>query len=144
MAVCHSQNDGWVRVQDLDKLSDLRSTSGNLLWAEADVTDLTPEDVATIAEEFSLHPLAVEDATNDRQRPKLEPYDNHLFIVLHQLNEVESQLESAQLRVFRRGTLRPYDPSRGEEDHRRGQEEVESPPRPPRTGAAHLIHTLMT
>ncbi|MBB4853265.1 Mg2+ and Co2+ transporter CorA [Mycobacteroides chelonae] len=34
------------------------------------------------AEEFGLHPLAVEDAIDAHQRPKLERYGNTLFVVL--------------------------------------------------------------
>ena len=37
-------------------------------------------ELATIVEEFSLHPLAVEDAVAEHQRPKLDRYDSHLFM----------------------------------------------------------------
>ena len=36
-----------------------------------------------MAEEFGLHPLAVEDARKGHQRPKIEEYDDTLFAVLH-------------------------------------------------------------
>ena len=36
-----------------------------------------------MAEEFGLHELAVEDARNGHQRPKIEEYDDSLFAVLH-------------------------------------------------------------
>ena len=101
MAVCHSQTGtGWAEVVNLDDLSELRKMAGNLLWAEADVKDLTPEDISTIAEEFGLHPLAVEDAVSFRQRPKVEPYADHLFMVVHQLDQIEGQFEAAQLACF--------------------------------------------
>ncbi|HEX2050707.1 MAG TPA: CorA family divalent cation transporter [Actinomycetota bacterium] len=99
-ATSHSDDAGWTTVDDLDTLSELRARSDRLLWAEADVASLTPGDVATIAEEFGLHPLAVEDAENPRQRPKLEAYENHLFVVVHQLDEVDGQLEAAQIACF--------------------------------------------
>ncbi|WP_280889644.1 magnesium/cobalt transporter CorA [Streptomyces sp. LBL] len=35
-----------------------------------------------VTREFALHPLAVEDALNAHQRPKLEVYDDSLFVVL--------------------------------------------------------------
>jgi magnesium transporter len=100
MAVCHSTDEGWSEVHDLDRVSDLRKEQGNLLWAEADVANLTREDIETIAEEFGLHELAVEDAVHTRQRPKLETYDTHLFLVMHELNEEDGQLEAAQLASF--------------------------------------------
>lgn len=100
LAVCHSSTTGWTDVDDLATLSDLRSEHGNLLWAEADVSKLTQEDIETIAEEFGLHELAVEDAIHLRQRPKIDIYENHLFLVMHQLNEEDGQLEAAQIACF--------------------------------------------
>jgi magnesium transporter len=89
-----------MKVENLDRLSDLRQESGNVLWAEADVSNLTEDDVAMIAEEFGLHPLAVEDAMSTRQRPKIESYEGHQFIVFHQLDEVADQLEATQIACF--------------------------------------------
>ncbi|MFF9124719.1 magnesium and cobalt transport protein CorA [Streptomyces sp. NPDC014889] len=40
------------------------------------------EEFGLVTEEFSLHPLAVEDALKAHQRPKLEVYDDSLFVVL--------------------------------------------------------------
>jgi magnesium transporter len=100
MAICHSTQEGWTKVDDLDKLSDLRAQSGNVLWAEADVANLTRDDVNVIAEEFGLHPLAVEDAMSTRQRPKIESYEGHRFIVFHQLVEEADQLEARQIACF--------------------------------------------
>jgi magnesium transporter len=93
-------DSGWEEVSDLSRISDLLAERGTLLWATADVADLSPADVATIAEEFGLHPLAVEDAMSQRQRPKLEPYETHLFAVMHQLDTVDDQLEATQIACF--------------------------------------------
>lgn len=40
------------------------------------------EEFAGIAEDFGLHPLAVEDTVKAYQRPKLEQYDSSVFVVL--------------------------------------------------------------
>lgn len=48
-------------------------------------------EFADIAEEFGLHPLAVEDAVQAHQRPKMERYDDSLFTVfktVHYVNRV--------------------------------------------------------
>src|ERR671914_101680 len=42
----------------------------------------TEEEFASVAEEFELHELAVEDALEAHQRPKLERYGQTLFVVL--------------------------------------------------------------
>ena len=43
----------------------------------------TAEDLATISEELGLHPLAVEDAIHEHQRPKLDRYDSQLFVTAY-------------------------------------------------------------
>ena len=42
----------------------------------------TMDELSTVAHEFHLHPLAVEDAVNAHQRPKLERYGESWFMVL--------------------------------------------------------------
>jgi magnesium transporter len=42
----------------------------------------TESELTAIAEQYGLHPLAVEDAVYAHQRPKLEHYDDALFMVL--------------------------------------------------------------
>ena len=40
------------------------------------------EEFEAVAEEFHLHELAVQDAVNAHQRPKIEVYDDTLFVGL--------------------------------------------------------------
>src|SRR5690349_5818224 len=59
-------------------------------------------EMAAVAAEFGLHLLAVEDAVNAHQRPKLERYDNNLFTVLRParyLDETET-VEFGELHIF--------------------------------------------
>jgi magnesium transporter len=99
-AIYHTPETGWQEVTDLTTISNLCNESGSRVWAEAHVTTLTREDIATIAEEFGLHELAVEDATEPRERPKLEEYEKHLFVVVHELQERDGQLEAVQIACF--------------------------------------------
>lgn len=62
----------------------------------------------SVAEVFSLHPLAVEDAVHAHQRPKLERYDKTLFLVLKTVNYVPHEsvalareiVETGEIMVF--------------------------------------------
>jgi len=49
----------------------------------------TDEEFAGVREAFGLHPLAVEDAINAHQRPKVERYDESLFVVLKTASYVD-------------------------------------------------------
>jgi magnesium transporter len=142
-ALCHSAKTGWREVQDLSEMSELRVRDDNLLWAEADVSKLTQEDIDLIAEEFDLDALAVEDAIHTRQRPKFEDYPSHIFVVFHELQEVADQLEAVQLACFigNRFVLTLHDGAERTigEAKRRWGEAVDEPPRDP----SDLLHTLL-
>jgi magnesium transporter len=63
-----------------DALAEARGADGSFLWVG--VHEPTEEEFGRLAGEFRLHPLAVEDALRAHQRPKLEVYDDCLFLVL--------------------------------------------------------------
>jgi magnesium transporter len=56
----------------------LRAYPHGVLWL--DLLDPGMDDLQAIRREFDLHPLAVEDAVHDHQRPKLDHYPGHLFL----------------------------------------------------------------
>jgi magnesium transporter len=62
----------------------------------------TEAELVTIAEELQLHPLAVEDAVTEHQRPKLDRYDSHLFMSTYTvtLDTASGQLNSSEMDVF--------------------------------------------
>jgi magnesium transporter len=99
-AQCYTPGAGWRELADFSAVSDALRQDGNLLWGVADASDLDHDTMAEVAEEFSLHPLAVEDALNVRQRPKFEAYDSHMFVVFHQLDGVADQLKARQIACF--------------------------------------------
>jgi magnesium transporter len=49
-----------------------------VLWLDLFDPDL--DDLKAVQDEFHLHPLAVEDAVHDHQRPKIDRYPGHLFM----------------------------------------------------------------
>jgi magnesium transporter len=60
------------------------------------------EEFSSVAQEFGLHPLAVEDAVEAHQRPKLERYDGTLFVVLRPARYVDETetVEFGEVHVF--------------------------------------------
>jgi len=49
---------------------------------------------------FQFHPLAVEDVLNERQRPKVEEYENNVFAILNPVQFHEKELAFRELDVF--------------------------------------------
>jgi len=54
--------------------------TSNFVWIG--LKEPSPEEFDSVAREFKLHELAVEDAIKAHQRPKIELYDDTLFLVL--------------------------------------------------------------
>src|SRR3569833_664948 len=51
-------------------------------------------------EQFNLHPLAVEDAQQGHQRPKIEEYGDSLFAVLHMIEPDMPDLRVGEVDIF--------------------------------------------
>jgi magnesium transporter len=94
--------NGTRTATDFDpaRISDYLEEDGTVVWM--DLCEPTPDEFAIIAEEFDLNPLAVEDALHERQRPKLDHYDDHVFISLYDVRLVHDsgELVTAELAVF--------------------------------------------
>ncbi|MEW6133272.1 MAG: magnesium/cobalt transporter CorA [Pseudomonadota bacterium] len=63
----------------LDEISEHVRDTDSFLWI--DISDARQPMLTRLGEELGLHELAIEDALTMHQRPKLEEYGGHLFIV---------------------------------------------------------------
>ena len=77
----------------------MRATGG-VAWI--DVSSSTHEELESIANEFDLHHLAVEDALKGHQRSKLEHYGDTLFLVLRtaRYHDESERVVFGELHVF--------------------------------------------
>ena len=73
---------------------------GGLAWIGLHAP--TEEEFSSVAGEFGLHPLAVEDAVKAHQRPKIERYAGTLFVVLRPARYVDETetVEFGEVHVF--------------------------------------------
>ena len=65
----------------MSEISDHLADESVTIWL--DLRDSGREDLAVLRDEFGLHPLAVEDAVHEHQRPKLDRYRSHLFLTAY-------------------------------------------------------------
>ncbi len=67
-----------------------------------DLRDPDRDDLAVLSEEFGLHPLAIEDAVHERERPKLDRYRSHLFLTAYgaKLDTDTGELATSELAAF--------------------------------------------
>jgi magnesium transporter len=87
-----------VGIASLGELDGL-TRQGGFLWL--DVHGLGDERVIrAIGERFELHRLEVEDVVHVHQRPKIEPYEKHLFLVASMIRMVDGAMDIEQLSLF--------------------------------------------
>ena len=79
-------------------ISDYLLQPDTFVWVA--LKDATPEELAVMKEEFGLHELAIEDANHGHQRPKVEEYEDELFVVMHLIEEKDNKLEVGEVHVF--------------------------------------------
>jgi magnesium transporter len=74
----------------------------SLLWV--DFSEESPEVCETISRSFSFHPLAIDDALQERHVPKLGYWDTYLYIVLGVINPItevnHGETEAEELDMF--------------------------------------------
>ena len=91
------RRDGKV---ELAHAYDERHEAGKFVWIG--LYEPTEEEFDSLRREFHLHPLAVEDAIHAHQRPKLEVYDEMVFLVLKTARYVDPTevIELGEVLVF--------------------------------------------
>ncbi|HVG75950.1 MAG TPA: magnesium and cobalt transport protein CorA, partial [Thermoleophilaceae bacterium] len=91
------RRDGKVELQHA---YDERHQPGSFVWIG--LYEPTEEEFDSLRREFGLHPLAVEDAIHAHQRPKLEVYNEMVFLVLKTARYVDPTevIELGEVLVF--------------------------------------------
>jgi magnesium transporter len=83
----------------LERVSDYLEQDDCVVWADLCVPDR--DDMQAIADELGLDPLAVEDAVDRHERPKVDRYPTHLFVNAYALAVVgDGALRPAKVSAF--------------------------------------------
>lgn len=126
-----------------EQLATLRADPAVMLWV--DLSD-SPEEEArrVLADIFAVHPLTIEDCLQDTPLPKVEHYDEYLYMVLHGVDysraekftttEVDFILGKNFLVTFHRKPLKPVQVAR--------ERSLRSPQTPVR-GPDRLAHNVL-
>lgn len=91
------QTSGWRDAETAGLAAALAGPDA-VIWA--DVTGPDAEDLTVLRDVFHFHPLALEDTTNQQQRPKAEEYGDHLFVILNPAKSTALGAEFRELDVF--------------------------------------------
>ncbi|CAN1573571.1 CorA Mg2+ and Co2+ transporters [Burkholderiaceae bacterium] len=83
---------------DIADISEWIAQPGCFIWVA--LRDASLDELNQMKEEFSLHPLAIEDAAKGHQRPKIEEYGDTVFIVMQLLEQRADTLHVGEVAIF--------------------------------------------
>src|SRR4029450_6857282 len=94
--------DGVLEAKDFPaaQISDYLQQPDTVVWL--DLCEPDREDLEVTSEEFGPHPLAVEDAIQQHERPKLDRYQDHAFLTVYavSLDPATGTLTTSELAAF--------------------------------------------
>lgn len=140
-------NDGRARMDDKAAprlLTGWLEKNPEQLWI--DLLAPTAEELTFLHDRFQLHPLALEECDHAGVRPKIEQFDDHLYLVLHGINHNEGgdSLDAVEFKVFLRSGLLITVHDKPSRSIRRIQERLQKEPQLlPRQGVDTVLHHIM-
>ncbi len=99
--LCRTSNNSTMTELPPEQLADMLQLKRNLIWV-----DLSGEDAEAyrplLAQTFGFHPLAVEDALSETHLPKIDDWDEYLYLVLYAVDFDRPKLDvdSHEVDVF--------------------------------------------
>ena len=107
------------------------------------IKDPEPTELQAMKQEFGLHPLAVEDAQHGHQRPKIDEFDQSLFVVMHMIERGENELTVGEVAIFVGANYVLSVRSRAERGFTDVRARCEHEPELLRHGPGYVLYALM-
>jgi len=130
-----------IRPVKIDERIDCRDVKSEFVWIG--IADPTVEEMHSLANCYGLHPLAVEDAIKGDQLPKIDIYDDQLFVVARTAHLEHSHIDYGETAIFvghshiisvRHGSTRAHTALR---------DQLEKSPRLLMHGVDYLLHAIL-
>ena len=140
----------YTHAAALNKVHELEA-EGRAAFVWIGLHEPDEHQMQAVADVFGLHELAVEDAVHAHQRPKLERYDNTLFLVLKTVKYVEHEsvakareiVETGEIMIFVGRRLRGDGPARRARRAGQGAQATSTPhPRSCKLGPYAVMHAI--
>lgn len=125
----------------IEEAASWRAKPGHVVWIGLHEPDMAL--LGAVQKQFDLHDLAIEDANNAHQRPKIEQYGEALFIVARTSQLIEGRIAFGETHIFigegylvsvRHGASTSYTPVR---------ERCESCPRALARGEDYILYAIL-
>lgn len=94
--------EGYTQQHEFENVEDAlnhpKPDNPHVRWIN--INGLKPSTVDMVCKQFGFHTLSAEDVVNTHQRPKLEVFEDHYFVVARQIQLVGERLKNEQVSFF--------------------------------------------
>jgi magnesium transporter len=130
-----------VRSIPIDEPVNCREDKSEFVWIG--VTDPTQDEMRSLANGYDLHPLAVEDAIKANQLPKIDVYDDQLFVVARTARLQGETIEYGETAIFVGHSHIITVRHGSERAHTALREQLEKAPKLLMHGTDYLLHAVL-
>jgi magnesium transporter len=87
-------------VDSVDKVLSFRKKA-SVMWLNVDGVHM-PQIIEQVGKSFGMHPLVLEDIADTGQRPKMEDFDDYIFVILKmfRFDDKEKQVKIEQISLI--------------------------------------------
>lgn len=96
----YDEREGLIQGLAIEELVERSASTNCAFWIDCLTPD--PKEIHRLGDLFNLHPLAVEDLINPQHRPKIDIYENGLFVVVRDadVDRIEKGARALELDLF--------------------------------------------
>ena len=125
----------------IEEIGDYLLRPACFIWVS--LSDAIDAELEHMQEKFRLHDLVVEDARHGHQRPKIEEYDESLFVAMHMIGIAEADLDIGEVSICVGHNFILSVRSRSSQHFASVRERCEREPELLRLGAGFVLYALM-
>jgi magnesium transporter len=141
VAAYHYRDGARVRSVAIDEKVDCAENRSEFVWIG--VADPTPEEMQALQDCYDLHPLAVEDALDADQLPKVEVFGDQLFVIARTARLHGETIEYGETAIFVGHSHMITVRHGSERAHTALREQLEKAPKLLMHGTDYLLHAVL-
>jgi len=130
-----------VRSIAIDEPVNCREDKSEFVWIG--ITDPSQDEMRSLANSYDLHPLALEDAITADQLPKIDVYDDQLFVVARTARLQGETIEYGETEIFVGHSHIITVRHGSERAHTALREQLEKAPKLLMHGTDYLLHAVL-
>lgn len=98
----YTKNGDSSTESNIDNIPRILEQKPKLLWIDINISnnELTGEEIALLSDTFKFHELSIEDCLIPQYHPKVEEFENYVFVAIHGINSKSKDLSDFEDAIY--------------------------------------------